>query len=63
MQGYDDRFLGKAYFVGMPDYEKYFSDIAMNKITSGHVLDYIIIASFKVKVDEFRLSAQAIFLE
>lgn len=41
MQGYDDHFLGTAYVVGMPDYEKYFSDIAINKITSGHVLDYI----------------------
>jgi len=41
MEGYNDHFLGDNFVVGMPDYEKYVNDIAINKVTTEHVLDYI----------------------
>jgi len=41
MEGYNDHFLGDNFVVGMPDYEKYDNDIAINKVTSKDVLDYI----------------------
>lgn len=41
MKGYNDHFLGDNFVVGMPNYEKYDNDIAINKVTSEHILDYI----------------------
>jgi len=41
MEGYNDHFLGDSFVVGIPDYEKYDNDIAINKVTTEHVLDYI----------------------
>ena len=41
MKGYNDHFLGDGFVVGMPDYIKYIDDIAINKQTNKHLLDYI----------------------
>jgi endonuclease G len=41
MEGYNGQFLGENFVVGMPDYEEYIKDIAINKETSKHQLDYI----------------------
>ena len=41
MKGYNDKFLGNKFVVKMPDYEKYRDDVAINNVTTGHVLDYI----------------------
>jgi endonuclease G len=41
MEGYNDNFLGDNFVVGMPDYEKYLHDVAVNKATNEHKLDYI----------------------
>lgn len=41
MKGYDSNFLGEKYIVGLPDYFEYLEDIAINKKTNTHALDYI----------------------
>jgi endonuclease G, mitochondrial len=41
MEGYNDHFLGDKFVVGLPDYEKYVTDIALNKVTNQHILDYV----------------------
>ncbi len=41
MEGYNDLFLGESFVVGIPDYEEYINDIAINKETTKHELDYI----------------------
>ncbi|MGG7035703.1 MAG: DNA/RNA non-specific endonuclease [Flavobacterium sp.] len=41
MEGFKDNFLGDNFVVGLPDYEEYINDIAVNKETNDHVLDYI----------------------
>ena len=41
MKGYNDHFLGDSFVVGMPDYEKYKNEIAINKVTTGYILDFI----------------------
>lgn len=41
MEGYNNYFLGKNFVVGMPDYETYINDIAINKENNKHQLDYI----------------------
>lgn len=41
MEGYNDYFLGDEVLVGIPDYREYINDIALNKITNRHLLDYI----------------------
>lgn len=41
MKGFNDHFLGDNFRVGMPNYNEYLNDIALNKITSNHILDYI----------------------
>lgn len=41
MNGYNDFFLGGGFEVGLPNYEAYMEDIAINKATSNHRLDYI----------------------
>lgn len=41
MKGYDSNFLGEKYVVGLPDYGEYLEDIAINKETNCHALDYI----------------------
>ncbi|WPR73755.1 DNA/RNA non-specific endonuclease [Algoriphagus sp. NG3] len=41
MRGYNDHFLGVNFVVGMPDYEEYDNDVAINKVTNEGVLDYI----------------------
>lgn len=40
MEGYDDLFLGGNARVGIPDYKEFINDIALNKETDDHVLDY-----------------------
>lgn len=41
MKGFDVNFLGEKYVVGIPDYNEYFDDIAINKETNEHILDYV----------------------
>jgi len=41
MEGYNDLFLGENFVVGIPDYKEYINDIAINKETEKHELDYI----------------------
>jgi endonuclease G len=41
MKGFDNNFLGDNFAVGMPNYEEYISDVAINKETNAHKLDYI----------------------
>lgn len=41
MTGYNDIFLGENFVVGMPDYQEYIDDVAINKETTKHELDYI----------------------
>ena len=41
MKGFDNNFLGDNFVVGMPNFEEYISDVAINKKTNGHELDYI----------------------
>ncbi|MDT0685911.1 DNA/RNA non-specific endonuclease [Autumnicola psychrophila] len=41
MKGYDVHFLGENFVIGMPNYEEYSNDIALNKKTTKDELDYI----------------------
>lgn len=41
MEGYNDHFLGNKFVVSLPNYEKHFDDIAINKTTNCTILDYI----------------------
>lgn len=41
MNGYNIWFLGKDLEIRMPNYEEYVNNIAVNKETTGHELDYI----------------------
>ena len=41
MKGYRINFLGESFVVGMPDYEEYINDIAINKKSTKYELDYI----------------------
>ncbi|KAA2223898.1 DNA/RNA non-specific endonuclease [Chryseobacterium sediminis] len=41
MEGYKENFLGDSFVVGIPNYEEYTDDIALNNQTSKHLLDYI----------------------
>lgn len=41
MDGYDDLFLGENTKVSLPDYSWFNNDIAINRTTNDHVLDYI----------------------
>ena len=41
MKGYNINFFGENFVVGMPDYEEYINDIAINKETTKYELDYI----------------------
>jgi endonuclease G len=41
MKGYNDHFLGENFVVGLPDYEEYINDIAINSETNKDELDYI----------------------
>lgn len=41
MEGYNDLFLGESFVVGIPNYEEYINDIAINKETTKYELDYI----------------------
>lgn len=40
MDGFNDNFLGDNFLVGMPDYEEYINDIAINTLDNGDILDY-----------------------
>jgi endonuclease G len=41
MGGFNDHFLGENHVVGMPNYEEYINDIAINQETTKYELDYI----------------------
>ena len=41
MKGFDNNFLGDNFVVGMPNFEEYINDAAINKETNSHELDYI----------------------
>lgn len=41
MEGYNDQFLGKKFAIGIPNYDKYLDDVAINKETSNPILNYI----------------------
>ncbi len=40
MDGFKDNFLGDNFLVGMPDYEKYINDIAINTLDNEDILEY-----------------------
>jgi endonuclease G len=41
MNGYDKHFFGENHIIGLPDYSEYLEDIAINKDTDAHSLNYI----------------------
>ncbi len=41
MKGYDKFFLGENYAIELPDFSEYLKDIAINKETNAHILDYM----------------------